>query len=107
MRQHCADGGSLGRAGGGEDRGRGGAGRAGRVPVDRGAPRGQGGRAANRTEAAMGKLLALAPTVATVSLLSLGGCASRGDVDQLRSDIAGLRSSVEAADARAAQAQAE
>ncbi len=53
----------------------------------------------------MGKLLAIVPAAAT--LLALGGCATKGDVDQLRSDIAGLRSQVEATDARAAQAQAE
>jgi outer membrane murein-binding lipoprotein Lpp len=37
----------------------------------------------------MGKLLA------ATALLALAGCATRGDIDQLRSDIAGLRAAVE------------
>ena len=42
----------------------------------------------------MGRLLALAPAAA--ALLALGGCATKGDVDQLRSEIAGLRAAVAA-----------
>ena len=37
----------------------------------------------------MGKLLA------ATALLALAGCATRGDIDRLRSDIAGLRAAVE------------
>ena len=55
----------------------------------------------------MGKLHTYVPAAAIVTLLAAGGCASRGDVDQLRSEVAGLRSSVAAADARAAAAEAE
>ena len=55
----------------------------------------------------MGKLHTYVPAAAIVTLLAIGGCASRGDVDQLRSEVAGLRSSVAAADARAAAAEAE
>jgi hypothetical protein len=40
----------------------------------------------------MGKLLA----PAAAALLVLGGCATKDDVDQLRSEIAGLRAAVEA-----------
>ena len=43
---------------------------------------------------------------AAAALLALGGCATKGDVDQLRSDIAGLRSRLEAADAAATRAEA-
>ena len=46
----------------------------------------------------MDKLLAFAPAVA--ALLALGGCATKGDIDQLRSQIA-------AVDAKATQAQAQ
>src|SRR5690242_9434870 len=52
--------------------------------------------------ATMGKLLAPAAAV----LLALGGCATKGDVDQLRSDIAGLRSQAETVDAKASRAEA-
>lgn len=55
----------------------------------------------------MSKLYSLAP-VATVavSLLALSGCATRGDIETLRSDIAGLRSSIESVDAKASRAEA-
>ena len=44
----------------------------------------------------MKKLHSLAPAAAAaVALLALGGCATKGDIEQLRSEIAGLRSSIE------------
>jgi hypothetical protein len=45
----------------------------------------------------MSKLSAILMAVAASSLFTVGGCATRGDVQALRSDIAGLRSSIEAA----------
>ncbi len=55
----------------------------------------------------MSRLHACVPALAILSLLLASGCASRGDVDQLRAEVAGLRSSVASADARAAAAEAE
>jgi outer membrane murein-binding lipoprotein Lpp len=43
----------------------------------------------------MGKLPAVTPALAAVALLALAGCATQGDIDRLRSDIAGLRAAVE------------
>jgi outer membrane murein-binding lipoprotein Lpp len=53
------------------------------------------------------KLYSMAP-VATVavSLLALGGCATKGDIESLRTEIAGLRSSIESVDAKATRAEA-
>ena len=48
----------------------------------------------------------LAPVAAVTALAALGGCATKGDVEQLRSEIAGLRSSIEAVDAKATRAEA-
>ena len=39
-------------------------------------------------------------------LLALGGCATKGDIESLRSEIAGLRSSIESVDAKATRAEA-
>ena len=56
----------------------------------------------------MSKLHGLGPAVvAGVALLALGGCATRGDIEQLRSEIAGLRSSLESVDAKATRAAAD
>ena len=44
----------------------------------------------------MGKFPVILQTLAAVLLLTAGGCATRGDVGTLRSDIAGLRSLIEA-----------
>jgi outer membrane murein-binding lipoprotein Lpp len=53
----------------------------------------------------MAKLPAVVPALAALSLLALGGCAAEGEVEQLRSDIAGLRAAVETGNAtRAATA---
>ena len=53
----------------------------------------------------MSKLPAVVTALAALSLLALGGCAAEGEVEQLRSDIAGLRAAVEAGNAtRAATA---
>src|SRR4051812_24178994 len=57
-----------------------------------------GCRTNNRTEGMMGKLLA------ATALLALAGCATRGDIDRLRSDIAGLRAAVEQGNAATAPA---
>ena len=40
-------------------------------------------------------------------LLALGGCATKGDIEQLRSEIAGLRSSIDSIDAKATRAEAD
>ena len=45
----------------------------------------------------MKKIQILAPVAAVAALTALGGCATKGDVEQLRSEIAGLRSSIERA----------
>lgn len=56
----------------------------------------------------MNKLQALGPAIiAGVALLALGGCATRGDVEELRNEIAGLRSSLESVDAKATRAAAD
>ena len=47
----------------------------------------------------MSKLPVPGPAVAAVALLAFCSCATSGDIDQLRSDIAGLRSAVEAGNA--------
>jgi hypothetical protein len=57
-----------------------------------------------RTE--MKKMRTLAPAAAAVALLALGGCATKGDIESLRSEIAGLRSSIESVDAKATRAEA-
>jgi hypothetical protein len=44
----------------------------------------------------MSKLGMIPPAAAAISLLILGGCATKWDVQELRSDIAALRSSIEA-----------
>jgi outer membrane murein-binding lipoprotein Lpp len=55
----------------------------------------------------MKKLHTLVPAAAVaVSLLVLGGCATKGDIESLRSEIAGLRSSIESVDAKATRADA-
>src|SRR3954453_10403708 len=55
----------------------------------------------------MKKLHTLAPLAAVaVALLALGGCATKGDIESLRSEIAGLRSSIESVDAKATRADA-
>jgi hypothetical protein len=54
----------------------------------------------------MKKIHILAPVAAVAALTALGGCATKGDVEQLRSEIAGLRSSIEAVDAKATRAEA-
>ena len=43
----------------------------------------------------MTKLKILGPAAAVAGLLALGGCATKGDIESLRSEIAGLRSSIE------------
>src|SRR4051812_13545845 len=54
----------------------------------------------------MGKLPVVTPALAAVALLALAGCATRGDIDQLRSDIAGLRVAVEVGNAARTSAAA-
>jgi outer membrane murein-binding lipoprotein Lpp len=56
----------------------------------------------------MTKFHGVAP-VATValSLLALGGCATKGDIESLRTEITGLRSSIESVDAKATRAEAD
>jgi hypothetical protein len=46
-------------------------------------------------------------SVAAAALLTLSACATRGSVDELRSEIASVRAIAEAADQRATAAQAE
>lgn len=53
----------------------------------------------------MKKLYSLAP-VAAVAVLALGGCASKGDIESLRTEVSGLRSSIESIDAKATRAEA-
>jgi hypothetical protein len=45
--------------------------------------------------------------VSALSLLALGACASKGDVEAVRSEIAGLRSSLDSIDAKASRAETE
>ena len=47
----------------------------------------------------MSKLAAILPAVATVSLLTVGGCATRDDVTALRSEVAALHAATEPAGA--------
>ena len=47
-----------------------------------------------------------AATIA-VALLGLAGCATKGDVDSLRQEIAGVRAVAESADQKATAAQAQ
>lgn len=55
----------------------------------------------------MRKLYSLAPAaVIGASMLALGACATKGDVETIRSEIAGLRSSIESVDAKATRAEA-
>ena len=54
----------------------------------------------------MKKIHTLAPMAAVAALLALGGCATKGDIESLRSEIAGLRSSIESVDAKATRAAA-
>ena len=50
----------------------------------------------------------MAPAAAVaVALLALGGCATKGDIESLRTEIAGLRSSIESVDAKATRAEAD
>ena len=42
----------------------------------------------------MRKLMAVAPAIMAVSVLGISGCATKGDVEAVRSEIAGLRSSL-------------
>jgi uncharacterized lipoprotein NlpE involved in copper resistance len=48
----------------------------------------------------------LTTTLLFGSLVLLGGCASRGDVEALRSEIAGVRATAQAADEKATRALA-
>ncbi len=49
----------------------------------------------------------IAPAAAVaVALLGLSGCATKGDIESLRTEIAGLRSSIESVDAKATRAEA-
>jgi len=41
-----------------------------------------------------------------LGVLALGGCATKGDIESLRTEIAGLRSSIESVDAKATRAEA-
>jgi outer membrane murein-binding lipoprotein Lpp len=43
----------------------------------------------------------------SLMLLGLAGCATKGDIEALRSEIAGVRATAEAAEAKATQAAAE
>jgi hypothetical protein len=53
----------------------------------------------NRTEEVMDKVSAILPAATTVLLIAISGCATRGDVEALRSDIAALRASTASAGA--------
>ena len=54
----------------------------------------------------MTRLHRIAPAAAAaVALLALGGCATEGDIESLRTEIAGLRSSIESVDAKATRAE--
>ena len=55
----------------------------------------------------MNKMHGIAPAAAiAVALLALGGCASRGDVESLRNEVASLRTAQQATDAKATNALA-
>jgi outer membrane murein-binding lipoprotein Lpp len=55
----------------------------------------------------MTRLHRIAPAAAvTIGLLALGGCATKGDIESLRTEIAGLRSSIASVDAKATRAEA-
>ena len=55
----------------------------------------------------MKKIYSLAPVaLLALSALALGGCASKGDIETVRSEIAGLRSSIESVDAKSTRAEA-
>lgn len=52
------------------------------------------------------RMTLLPATAVAVALLGLSGCASRSDVDALRSELAGVRATAEAADRKATEALA-
>ncbi len=55
----------------------------------------------------MKRMHGIAPAAAiTLGLLALGGCATKGDVETLRNEIASLRSQQQATDAKATEALA-
>src|SRR5829696_6727163 len=53
----------------------------------------------HQTEEVMDKVSVILPAATTVLLIAMSGCATRGDVEALRSDIAALRASTESAGA--------
>jgi outer membrane murein-binding lipoprotein Lpp len=55
----------------------------------------------------MRKIVAAGSALVALSALSLGGCATKSDIDSLHQEIAGLRSSIESIDAKASRAQAD
>jgi hypothetical protein len=55
----------------------------------------------------MTRIRTLVPATVAVALLGLAGCATRGDIEELRSEIAGVRATAQAADQKASQALAE
>ena len=55
----------------------------------------------------MTRLHRIAPAIAMAAgILALGGCATKGDIESLRTEIAGLRSSIASVDAKATRAEA-
>jgi outer membrane murein-binding lipoprotein Lpp len=55
----------------------------------------------------MTRMKTLMPATVAVALLGLAGCATNGDVEALRSEIAGVRATADAADQKATAALAE
>jgi hypothetical protein len=54
----------------------------------------------------MTRFRTLVPATVAVALLGLAGCATKGDIDSLRSEIAGARAAAESADRKATEALA-
>ena len=55
----------------------------------------------------MRKIVAAGTDAAALAALALGGCATKGDMDSLHQEIAGLRSSLDSIDAKATRAEAD
>ncbi|MFO1037231.1 MAG: Lpp/OprI family alanine-zipper lipoprotein [Geminicoccaceae bacterium] len=51
------------------------------------------------------KIRFIAPVLLAGAVLALGGCATKGDIEQLQSEIAGLRASLASVDAKATRAE--
>jgi outer membrane murein-binding lipoprotein Lpp len=60
-----------------------------------------------KTDGGKGMKTKFVAGAAALSLVALAGCATKGDVEGVRSEIAGLRGSLESIDAKATRAEAD